>query len=111
MDELVAAAKAEDSLDLGGLATHDPGRVDIGVGNDPARNLDTIITEHTDRIATLKPPACGYNTRRQQTLPFPESLECSPVDRQGAGRLQRPGNPLLASRNGRRVRNKPSASR
>ena len=63
VDELIAAAKSEDPLDFRGLATHDPRRVNIGVGDDPPRNLVTIITEHAHCIAALKSPARGYNTR------------------------------------------------
>ena len=104
-------AKPENALDLGGFTPHDPGRINIRVGHDAARDLGSIGAEHTDRIAPLKPAERGYNTRRQQALPLAQGLERAVVDCYGAGRLQSARDPLFAGGSRRGVRHEPGTTR
>ena len=54
MDQLIAAAKAQEPLDLGALAAHDARRVAVGIGDDAARDLGAVGGQDADGVAALE---------------------------------------------------------
>ena len=110
MDHFVAAAIAEQFLELAALAaTHALG-VPARVGGEPTCDLAARRVRHDDRVATVEAPAHLHDARRQQALALAQRPCGALVHPQFAGRLQHPRDPLLSGSYRRAIRQEPAAA-
>src|SRR5262245_28506866 len=98
MDHLVAAAIAQDRLNLGGAAACDAFGVLRAIGCEPARDLPAVAVAHQNRVTALEPAVDLAHTRREKALALTERLHGTGIDDERPFRLEHARDPALARR-------------
>src|SRR5579871_4339424 len=109
VDQFLAAAVAEQRLDLAAAPAGNARRLDRGIRGESARDL-AAASDDADRIAAVESPADARDSRRQEALAASERRRRAGVDDQAAARLERARDPLLAEGDRRRARHEPRAA-
>src|SRR5262245_13894810 len=107
MNDLIAAAVAQDLLDVARAAARDLRGLVRGIRSETARNLAAVGRKNADGVAAPERAVDGGHAGRQQAASARERALGASVDAQRALRLQRARDPLLARGARRRARQEP----
>ncbi len=98
MDDLIAPTIAENCCDFTALVAGDKADVASSIGRQPAAGLDAGAGPDDHAVAAIE---CALDTDHpggQQALAATQSAHGAIIDDQGAGRVDRAGDPRLARR-------------
>ncbi len=109
MDHFVAAAIAEDRLDLAAAMPGDRLRVGARIRREPARELAPVAAAHNNRIALLEGSLNRHHAGRQQARAARERADRAVVDDERAGDVDRARDPAFARRARFGIGNEPAS--